>query len=89
MADNSTTRVLVLILQYIHVVVLLCTFVIFVFVAFIRTRVPTAATPGVRVGLKLEAKARTWLKDVAIVCPATKSVVAVHARPSRSACEGR
>ena len=38
-----------------------------------------AGPPGlgwVRADLKVEAKARTWLIDAAVVCPATKSVVA-------------
>ncbi len=55
---------------------------------------PTEAHPAARADLKVEVKARKWLIDVAVVCPATKSVVAkqysrVHARPSRSVCEGR
>jgi hypothetical protein len=37
---------------------------------------PTAAPLGARADLKVEVKARKWLMDVAIVCPATKSVVA-------------
>ncbi len=37
---------------------------------------PPEALPGARADLKVEVKARKWLIDVAIVCPATKSVVA-------------
>ncbi len=37
---------------------------------------PTEALLGARADLKVEVKARKWLIDVAIVCPATKSVVA-------------
>ncbi len=38
--------------------------------------VPTATLPGARADLKVEVKARKRLIDAAIVCPATKSVVA-------------
>ena len=43
---------------------------------------------GARADLKVEVKARKWLVDVAIVCPATKSVVArqnTHLHPGVSA----
>ena len=46
---------------------------------------PTEALPGARADLKVEVKARKWLIDVAIVCPATKAVVA---RPGVSAKAG-
>jgi hypothetical protein len=36
---------------------------------------PGVPLPGARADLKVEVKARKWLIDVAIVCPATKSVV--------------
>ncbi len=51
----------------------------------------TATLPGARAELKVEVKARKWLVDVAIVCPATKSVVArqnTHANPRVSAKAG-
>ncbi len=41
--------------------------------------------------MKAEVKARKWLVDVAIVCPATKSVVArqyTHVNPGVSAKAG-
>ncbi len=53
-----------------------------------RPRRPTEALPGARADLKVEVKARKWLTDVAIVCPATKSVVArqnTHLHPGVSA----
>ncbi len=49
---------------------------------------PTEALPGARADLKVEVKACKWLIDVAIVCPATKSVVArqnTHLHPGVSA----
>ncbi len=52
---------------------------------------PTEALPGARADLKVEVKARKWLIDVAIVCPATKSVVArqnTHLHPGVSAKAG-
>jgi hypothetical protein len=56
---------------------------------------PTEALPGARADLKVrvrvEVKARKWLIDVAIVCPATKSVVArqnTHVHPGVSAKAG-
>ncbi len=52
---------------------------------------PTEALPGARADLKVEVKARKWLGDVAIVCPATKSVVArqnTHLHPGVSAKAG-
>jgi hypothetical protein len=52
---------------------------------------PTEALPGARADLKGEVKARKWLIDVAIVCPATKSVVArqnTHVHPGVSAKAG-
>ncbi len=62
---------------------------------------PTATLPGARADLKVEVKARKWLIDVVIVCPATKSVVArqyTHVHPGvpakageavkRSKCKG-
>ena len=39
---------------------------------------PTEALPGARADLKVDVKARKWLVDVAIVCPATKSLVATQ-----------
>jgi hypothetical protein len=33
---------------------------------------PTEALPGARADLKVDVKARKWLTNVAIVCPATK-----------------
>ena len=35
---------------------------------------PVAGLAGARVDLKVEVKARKWLIDVAVVCPATKAV---------------
>ncbi len=51
---------------------------------------PTTALPAARADLKVEVKARKWLRDVAVLCPATKSVVAkqyTHVHPG--VCEGR
>jgi hypothetical protein len=39
---------------------------------------PTEALPGARADLKVDVKARKWLVAVAIVCPATKSLVATQ-----------
>ncbi len=50
-----------------------------------------AALRGAWADLKVEVKARKWLIDVAIVCPATKSVVArqnTHVHPEVSAKAG-
>jgi hypothetical protein len=47
--------------------------------------------PAARADLKVEVKARKWLTDVAVVCPATKSVVArqnTHLHPGVSAKAG-
>ena len=52
---------------------------------------PTEALPGARADLKVEVKARKWLIDVAIVCPATRSVVArqnTYVHPGVSAKAG-
>jgi hypothetical protein len=52
---------------------------------------PTEALQGARADLKVEVKAPKWLIDVAIVCPATKSVVArqnTHLHPGVSAKAG-
>jgi hypothetical protein len=37
---------------------------------------PSAGLPGARADLIVEVKACRWLNDVAVVCPASKSVVA-------------
>jgi hypothetical protein len=56
-----------------------------------RTRVRAEALPEARADLKVEVKAREWLIDIAVVCPATKSVVArqyTHVHPGVSAKAG-
>ena len=47
---------------------------------------PTEALPGARADLKGEVKARKWLIDVAIVCPAVVARQNTHPRTSTQEC---